>query len=135
MIPGPGGGNRPDKEISRNVLASIVEPRMEEVFSLVARELRQVVAPDRLTSGVVLTGGGSMLPGVIELAEQIFDMPARLGEVRGPAHVPDALRSPGYAAGLGLMIYGLTAEPSASLQGGRVRSWLSRIEGWITRKM
>jgi len=135
MIEVPGGGSRPDKEISRNVLASIIEPRMEEVFSLVARELRQVVAPDRLTSGVILTGGGSLLPGVIELAEQIFDMPARLGELRGPAHVPDTLRPPGYTAGLGLMMYGLTAEPGVSPQGGKVRSWLSRIEGWITKKM
>ena len=135
MIELPVAGARTSKEISRNVLASIIEPRVEEVFSLAARELRQVVPLDRLASGVILTGGGASLYGTAELAEQIFDTPARVGEVKGLAHVPDELRGPAYATGLGLMVYGFAHEPNLPSQGGRVRSWLARIEEWITRKM
>jgi cell division protein FtsA len=135
MIELPVAGARTSKEISRNVLASIIEPRVEEVFSLAARELRQVVPLDRLASGVILTGGGATLHGMVELAEQIFDTPARLGEVRGLAHVPDELRGPAYATGLGLMVYGFAHEPNLPSQGGLVRSWLARIEDWITKKM
>jgi len=135
MIELPVAGARTSKEISRNVLASIIEPRMEEVFSLVAREIRQVVALDRLAAGIILTGGGALLPGTIELAEQIFDTPARLGELRGLAHVPDELHGPAYATGMGLMMYGFAHEPNMPARGGMVRSWLARIEDWITRKM
>jgi cell division protein FtsA len=135
MIELPVAGARTSKEISRNVLASIIEPRMEEVFSLAAREIRQVVTSDCLSAGIILTGGGALLPGTIELAEQIFDTPARLGELRGLAHVPDELHSPGFTTGMGLMMYGFAHEPNVTAQGGRARLWLSRIEDWITRKM
>lgn len=135
MIEVPGMGGRSGKEISRNVLVSITQPRVEEIFSMVSRELRHVVSVDKLTAGIVLTGGGTMLPGLVDLAEQIFDMPARLGELRGLAHVPDSLDAPGFAAGLGLLAYGFTVEPSTQPRGGKVRTWLSKIESWITKKM
>lgn len=135
MIEVPGPGGRATKEISRNVLASIIEPRVEEIFSMVGRDLRQVVPLDRLASGIILTGGGSMLSGTTELAEQIFDVPARPGELRGFAHVPDNLSAPCFAAGFGLLMYGFGNEPSAVRRGGVLRSWLSRLEDWITRKM
>jgi cell division protein FtsA len=135
MIDLPVAGARTSKEISRNVLASIIEPRMEEVFSLAAREIRQVIAPDRLAAGIILTGGGALLPGTIELAEQIFDTPVRVGELRGLAHVPDELFGPAYTTGMGLLMYGFAHEPSMPARGGKVRSWLTRIEDWITRKM
>ncbi|MCX6835486.1 MAG: cell division protein FtsA, partial [candidate division Zixibacteria bacterium] len=135
MIELPVAGARTSKEISRNVLASIIEPRMEEVFSLAAREIRQVVTSDCLSAGIILTGGGASLPGTIELAEQIFDTPARVGELRGLAHVPDELHSPGFTTGMGLMMYGFAHEPNVQAQGGKVRSWLARVEEWITRKM
>ncbi|MEW5795121.1 MAG: cell division protein FtsA [Candidatus Zixiibacteriota bacterium] len=135
MIEVPGPGGRAAREISRNVLVSIIEPRMEEIFSLVARDLRQVVSLDRLASGMILTGGGAALAGCTELAEQIFDVPVRVGEVRGFAHVPDALSGPAFAAGFGLLMYGFANEPSAGRRGSRMRSWLSRLEDWITRKM
>jgi len=135
MIVVPGMSGRPDKEISRNVLVSITQPRVEEIFSLVARELRQVIASDGLTAGIVLSGGGARLPGIVDLAEQIFDMPVRKGELKGLAHVPDSLATPDYAAGLGLLVYGFTTNPSPQPRGAKVRSWLSRIESWITKKM
>ena len=102
---------------------------------MVSRELRHVVSVDKLTAGIVLTGGGTMLPGLVDLAEQIFDMPARLGELRGLAHVPDGLDAPSFAAGLGLLAYGFAVEPSTQPRGGKVRTWLSKIESWITKKM
>ena len=135
MISVPGLAGRADREISRNVLASIIEPRQEEVFSLAARELRKGTAADALTAGMILTGGGSELPGVVELAEQIFDMPVRMGEMRGLAHVPDGLESPAFAAALGLLVYGFNAEPIDQPRGGKMRSWLTRLENWITKKM
>jgi len=135
MIEVPGPGGRATKEISRNVLASIIEPRVEEIFSMVGRDLRQVVSLDRLASGIILTGGGAMLSGTTELAEQIFDVPVRPGEVRGFASVPDNLAAPCFAAGFGLLMYGFSNEPSAAPRGGMMRSWLSRLEDWITRKM
>jgi cell division protein FtsA len=135
MIEVPGPGGRAVKEISRNVLASIIEPRMEEIFSLVARDLRQSVSLDRLASGIVVTGGGASLLGVTELAEQMFDVPVRLGELKGFAHVPENLGAPCYAAGFGLLMYGFANEPTATHRSGRMRSLLSRLEDWITRKM
>lgn len=135
MIEVPGPGGRAVKEISRNVLASIIEPRMEEIFSLVARDLRQAVSLDRLASGIVVTGGGASLTGVTDLAEQMFDVPVRLGELKGFAHVPDNLGAPSYAAGFGLLMYGFANEPTATHRSGRMRSLLSRLEDWITRKM
>ncbi len=135
MVVVPGMGGRADKEISRNVLVSIIQPRVEEVFSLVARELRQVVSADGLTAGIVLSGGGARLPGIVDLAEQLFDMPVRKGELKGLAHVPEILAGPDHAAGLGLLVYGFTTNPSPQPRGTKVRSWLSRIESWITKKM
>ena len=135
MVKVPGMAGREDREISRNVLVSIIEPRQEEIFSLASRELRKASTADSLTAGMVLTGGGAELPGVVELAEQIFDMPVRLGEVRGLAHVPDGLDSPAHAAALGLLVYGFKAEPTDLPRGGKVRSWLTRLENWITKKM
>ena len=135
MIAVPGSPGRPGKEISRNVLVSISEPRMEEIFSLVSRELRKAVTADSLAAGMILTGGGAMLPGVVELAEQIFDLPVRLGQLRGLAHVPDGLEAPTFAAAHGLLIYGFTEEPNDRPRQGKAWSWLTRLENWITRKM
>jgi cell division protein FtsA len=134
MIEVPGVAGRPVKEISRHVLASIIEPRMEEIFSLVSRELKKVHRPDTFTSGMVLAGGGALLPGCVELAEQIFDMPVRLGEISGIAHVPEELDNVRFATGQGLLSYGFTNEPVAGA-GGKLGGWLKRVEQWITRKL
>jgi cell division protein FtsA len=135
MISVPGMAGRPDKEISSNVLASIIEPRMEEIFSLVGRELRKVTRMDTLTAGMIVTGGGSQLAGTVELAEQIFDMPVRLGELRGLAHVPEGLDASLCASALGLLVYGFTHEPVERARGGKMLSWMSRLEKWITKRL
>ncbi|MBD3257866.1 cell division protein FtsA [candidate division GN15 bacterium] len=135
MISVPGVGGREPKEVSRNVLASIIEPRMEEIFSLVARELKKAAQPDALTGGMVLTGGGALLSGSVELAEQIFDMPVRAGTIRGLASVPEEINTQVHAASLGLLLYGFAHEADTVARRKAVKGWLSRLENWITKRL
>jgi cell division protein FtsA len=135
MIIVPGAPGREEKEVSRNVLASIIEPRVEEIFSLAARELRRTAPTDALAAGLVLTGGGAMLPGTVALAEQMFDMPVRLGQTTGIAHTPDELITGAHTAAHGLLLYGFRHDPDARSNRRRVKSWLSRLENWITKKL
>ena len=134
MITVKGAVGRPDKELSRNVLASIIEPRMEEIFSLVLREIKKAGISDMPAAGIVLTGGGSMLAGMTELAEQIFDMPVRLGTIGRIEHIPDELDNVRYVTAHGLLHYGFRHEPLKGGRSGRVRGFLKRFENWITRR-
>ncbi len=127
-----GGGER---EISRNVLASIIEPRMEEILSLVARELKKIQHGELLTAGIILTGGGALLPGVVELAEQMFGMPVRAGVVTGVEHTPDDLDSIHYATARGLLVYGFAHEPLTVSKSGNVRGFFKKIENWISKQL
>lgn len=134
MIPVQGVAGRETREISANVLASIIEPRMEEILSLVSRELKKTLRPDQLTGGLVLTGGGSQMPGTLELAEQMFDMPVRPGTLTGIEHVSEELESPRYATALGLGVYGCRHEPVSGSKGGSMRGFFRRIENWISKQ-
>jgi cell division protein FtsA len=98
------GGRRP-RVLNRRVLAEIVEPRMEELFSLVRQDLKNTEAGDFVTSGVVLTGGASLLAGACELAEQVFGLPVRRGTPHLADGVFDALCDPSYATAVGLVLY------------------------------
>lgn len=135
MIAVPGMAGRPDKDISRNVLASIIEPRVEEILSLVGRELKKSAPGTGLTSGVILTGGGSRLIGTVELAEQLFDMPVRLGRIGGLASVNEGLDTPSHSTVHGLLLYGFENEPSAASRKTGVMSWLKRLENWMSKKI
>ena len=110
MIIVPGVGGRESKEVSRSVLAAIIEPRAEEIFSLVARELKKANLTESLASGVVLTGGASLLKGVPELAEQIFNLPAKLAKGDWLMEGENALTGPEYATAVGLIRYGFASE-------------------------
>ncbi len=134
MVNVTGVGGRASRDISRNVLASIIEPRMEEILSLVARELKKIGRSDNIAAGMVLTGGGAMLPGTIDLAEQLFDVPVRLGHVNGLSHVPDELNSVRFATAHGLLMYGFANESNAATSSGAVKGWWKRIESWITKQ-
>ncbi len=107
IIKVPGVGGREPKEVSRSVLSSIIEPRMEEIFSLAQREIKRTSFSDMLAAGVVLTGGGSLMEGAVELAEQIFDMPVKQGIPRHISGLIDIASSPIHATGVGLVFYGL----------------------------
>jgi cell division protein FtsA len=99
------GGRRP-RTLTRQTLCEIVQPRLEELLSLVDREVRRAGYHGRVNGGVVVTGGSSIMEGVPELAEQLFDMPVRRGVPRGVGGLTDVISNPMFATGVGLGIYG-----------------------------
>jgi cell division protein FtsA len=102
----PSVGGRNPRVLSRQLLAEILEPRMEEIFTLVNREIIKSGYEDRIASGVVLTGGTSILEGSPELAEQVFSLPVRRGLPQDIGGLVDVVNSPVYATGVGLVVYG-----------------------------
>jgi cell division protein FtsA len=102
----PSVGGREPRVLSRQLLAEILEPRVEEIFTLVNRELIKSGYENRISSGLVLTGGSAILPGMPELAEQIFNLPVRRGVPQGIGGLADVVNSPVYATGVGLVKYG-----------------------------
>lgn len=102
----PSVGGREPRILSRQLLAEILEPRVEEIFTLVNREIVKSGFEDVIASGVVLTGGTSILPGMPELAEQIFNLPVRRGLPLEIGGLTDVVNSPVYATGVGLVKYG-----------------------------
>lgn len=103
----PGVGGREQREVSKAVLSSIIEPRLEEILSLALREIKRTEYADMLGAGVVLTGGGSLMDGIQELAEKVFEMPVKLGVPYGFGGLTEAAKSPVHATGVGLCMYGL----------------------------
>lgn len=106
IIEVPSIGNRPDRVLKRQILAEILEPRVRETFELIANEIARVRFTDLLTSGVVITGGSSLLPGMVDIAEEVLGMPVRLGIPRGVGGLMDVVKSPIYATAVGLVLYG-----------------------------
>jgi len=102
----PGVGDREAKKMSRQTLAEVVEPRYEELFTLVQAELRRSGFEEIIPAGIVLTGGSSKMEGLIELAEEVFHMPVRLGVPQGVSGLVDVVRNPIHATGVGLLLYG-----------------------------
>src|SRR5215475_2031814 len=102
----PSVGGRKPRQLSRQVLSEIIQPRVEEIFTLVARELARGGFQDAATAGVVVTGGTSIMEGVPELAEGILDQPVRRGVPIGVGGMADVIESPIYATGVGLALYG-----------------------------
>jgi cell division protein FtsA len=100
----PGLGDRNPRTLSRQALAAVIEPRVEELFALVHQVVRESGYEEVLSSGVVLTGGSAMMPGMIELAEDIFLKPARLGTPEYHGQLADVVRSPRYSTVLGLLL-------------------------------
>lgn len=101
----PSVGDRPARDLSRQSLAEVVEPRYEELFVLVQAELRRSGFEDLIAAGIVLTGGTSKMEGAVELAEEIFHMPVRLAVPHGVQGMESMLRSPIYSTGIGLLHY------------------------------
>ena len=100
-----GIGGRPPRRVSKELLTDIIQPRMEEILRLTLSEIKKSEYSNLMTTGVVLTGGGSLLHGTIELAEDIFDMPVKLGIPQGFTGLIDMVKNPIYATGIGLVIY------------------------------
>ena len=104
MLEVPGLGDREPRSMSRQALAAVIEPRVEELFAFVQQVIRESGYEEVLSSGVVLTGGTSMMPGMVELAEDIFLKPTRIGMPEYQGQLSDVVRSPRYATVLGLLL-------------------------------
>jgi cell division protein FtsA len=131
----PGIAGRPSYEVPREELSGIIEARMEEIFSLVHREIRRTDYADLLAAGVVITGGGSMLEGTAELAEEVFGMPVTVGNPNGVTGLSDDVISPIYATGVGLVKFGLQQQEfGGALRVGGSDSFgsvLGRMKAWV----
>ena len=135
MIEVAGIGDRESKSMSRQALAAVIEPRVEELFSLVQASLRDSGYQELLSSGIVLTGGSALLPGMVELAEEIFSMPVRIGTPRYEGGLEEVIRGPRYATVVGLLYEGLAQR---ELHGklmektGRFRTVAQSMKTWFT---
>jgi cell division protein FtsA len=109
----PSVGGRKPRQLSRQVLSEIIQPRVEEIFTLVARELTRAGFQDAATAGVVITGGTSLLEGMPELAEAVFDQPVRRGIPGDVGGLADVVRSPIYSTAVGLALYGARRQGSS----------------------
>jgi len=107
----PGMGGRKPRKLPRQILGEILEPRIEEIFTLIKREIFRAGMDNVITSGVVLTGGSSLLHGITDIAESIFDVPSRLGKPMGISGLVDVVNNPMYATGVGLVLYGARNQP------------------------
>ena len=128
IIEVPSVGGREDRQVSRQILGRIVEPRMEEILTLALKEIVRSGYEDLLAAGVVLTGGTALLSGINEMAEQIFDMPVRRGNPTGIGGLSDVVNSPAYTVGVGLIIYG-----SKQIAGDSVYKKTGNIFGNMAR--
>ena len=101
-----GVGGRKPRYMPRQVLCEIIQPRAEELFSIMREEIERMGLTRSLNSGIVITGGGSLLEGMVEIAERIFDLPVRVGKPSGVGGLIDVINSPVYSTAVGLIIYG-----------------------------
>jgi len=130
----PSIGDRPARRLSRQTLAEVVEPRYEELLSLVQAELRRSGFEDLIAGGVVLTGGSSKMEGLIDLAEEVFHMPVRMGVPRYVTGLVDVVRNPIYATGVGLLLFGHHNRASRLKElpsGKNFKAILERMKSWF----
>jgi cell division protein FtsA len=130
----PSVGDRPARRLARQTLAEVVEPRYEELFGLVREELRRSGFEELVVAGLVLTGGSARMEGVIELAEEVFHLPVRLGLPQQIQGLADVVRNPIYATGVGLLLYArdnLLPARRARSRGGNAKATINRMRAWF----
>ncbi|MEJ2691221.1 MAG: cell division protein FtsA [Deltaproteobacteria bacterium] len=130
----PSVGGRKPRKLSRKVMGEILEPRVEEMLTLVNQELKDSGYKVMANAGLVMTGGSALLENMTELAEQIFDLPVRLGYPRDIGGVIDIVNSPQCATGVGLVVYGMKNEPGrrvARSEGNILARFASSLKGLI----
>ena len=135
LIEVPSIGERPIRQISRLNLAEIVEPRYEELLLLVQAELRRSGFEDLIAAGIVLSGGSARVEGLIELAEEIFHVPVRIGTPQSIQGLAEVVKNPAYATGTGLLLFGkqqsLLGEHFGAIGPGFLGMW-TRMKNWFT---
>jgi cell division protein FtsA len=130
----PSVGERPPRRLARHTLAEVVEPRYEELLSLIQAELRRSGFEDLIASGIVLTGGSSKIEGLVELAEEVFHMPVRLGKPQYVTGLVDVVRNPIFATGVGLLLFGYYHRDQRAIEvglGKGLHSIWERMKGWF----
>ena len=129
----PSVGEGPPRRLSRLTLSEVIRPRYEELFRFVRKELHRADWYDAIAGGVVLTGAASLMPGVPELAEEVFELPTRLGPPHEVTGVREVARSPAYATAVGLLIYA-RSQNSVRVPVSEARSlnyWIERLSSWF----
>ena len=131
----PSVGDRAPRDLSRQALAEVVEPRYEELFTLVQSELCRSGFEDLIPAGIVITGGSSTMEGVVELAEEIFHMPVRLACPQAVSGMTEVVNNPIYATGVGLLIHGfrqMDLGRAPALKGEDAPTLFERMKAWFT---
>lgn len=134
MIEVPGVGDRGPRELSRQTLAEVIEPRVEELYSLIQRELRSSGLEELLSSGIVITGGSSLMKGMVELGEEVFHMPVRVGAPTYAGALSEVVRNPRYSTGIGLLMAGLDQvkrDRHARIQGAGFKEIFEKMKSWF----
>lgn len=124
LIKVPGVAGRAPREISRSVLAAIIQPRMEEIFQLTLREMEKSDVFDSMGAGIVLTGGASMLEGAAELAERVTGLPVKIGQPNASGGLAETIKSPMYATGVGLIYYAINHGNVRRIDSGGGIAWI-----------
>ena len=127
MLEVPSIGNRPARTLSRKLLADVIEPRAEELFDLVAREIKRAGYEGIVTGGVVITGGTSLMEGIADMAERILDLPARHGLPAGVGGIQEHVGNPMYSTSVGLIIHALQRQEDLVTHGYRKGRRLWRV--------
>ncbi len=126
----PSVGNRKPRKLSRKVMGEILEPRIEEMLVLVNQEMIDSKDKDRLNTGVVITGGTALLSNIVDLAEQIFDLPVRIGYPDNINGIHEEYDTPQYATGVGLVLYSMKNSSGKKYRLGN-KKVLGKISGWM----
>jgi cell division protein FtsA len=131
----PSVGDRPPRRLARQTLAEIVEPRYEELFALVRDELRRAGLEEQVATGIVLTGGSAKMEGAIELAEEVFHMPVRLGLPQYVSGLAEVVSNPIHATGVGLLLFAKSnmeaPRHEAPYLSGGMRNLFERMQAWF----
>ena len=132
----PGPGDREPRNVSLEILGTIIESRMEELFTLTKNEIEKNDYARMLGAGVILTGGASLLQGCADLAEQIFDMPVKIGYPRGFRGLTDIIENPAYATALGVILFenhgfGVSEHITIGGKSGMIRGTLYNLKKWF----
>jgi cell division protein FtsA len=129
-VPSVGKARKP-RVLGRQILADIIQPRAEEIFRLVDGDIRRMGYEKSLNSGVVLTGGTSLLDGLEEVAEEIFDLPVRRGDPSGVSGLADRVSTPDYATAVGLILYGFSQWQEHGMSQDKKKGMWARMRDWL----
>jgi cell division protein FtsA len=130
IIEVPTVGDRKPRKVKQRIMGQILEPRIEEMLIILNQEMIDSSYKDRLNAGVVICGGTGLLEHIVDLAEQIFDLPVRIGYPRDIHEAPESTNSPQHATGVGLVFY---ASRHASGKKWRVpgKKAIGGVVGWV----